>query len=75
MMLQRKSISVELRVIIFLTFIEEAMKKLLDKINKEDIANENDNQIFESKLADILAKYKVNNSAFKVEVLNLHKEL
>ncbi len=51
------------------------MKKLLEKINKEDIANENDNEIFESKLADILKKYKVNNSAFKVEVLNLHKEL
>jgi len=32
-------------------------------------------EVFERKLEEILNKYKVNNEAFRIEVLHLHKEL
>ena len=46
------------------------MKKLLNKMNKNEEAAESE---FENKLEQILNRYKIQNEAFKAEVLNLHR--
>jgi hypothetical protein len=52
---------------------EEAMKKLLEKMNQEGHESTAKDEAFEKNLDAILTKYKVSNQAFRVEVLHLHK--
>ena len=49
------------------------MKKLLEKMNQEGYESNEKDEAFEKNLDALLAKYKVSNQAFKVEVLHLHK--
>lgn len=53
--------------------LEQAMKKLLEKMNEEGFETSAKDEAFERNFDAILAKYKVSNQAFRVEVLNLHK--
>lgn len=51
------------------------MKRLLEKVEKEEEDNESNAEEFERKLNDIMRRYKINNEALISELVNLHRDL
>ena len=51
------------------------MKRLLEKVEKEEEDNESNAEEFERKLTDIMKRYKIHNDALTSELVNLHRDL
>ena len=51
------------------------MKKLLEKVEKEEADNETNAEEFERKLKDIMRRYKIDNEPLAAELVELHREL
>lgn len=51
------------------------MKRLLEKVEKEEEDNESNAEEFERKLTDIMKRYKIHNEALTSELINLHRDL
>lgn len=52
---------------------EDTMKKLLKKVELEEIDRESNLEEFERKLRDVMKRYKLENEALASEIVNLHK--
>lgn len=55
--------------------LEEMMKKMLEKIDAEEADNESNMEEFERKLADIMRRYRIDNSALASEIASLHRDI
>jgi len=51
------------------------LKKLLEQVENEELDKATNTQRFESKLVEIMQRYKIANSALQAEIANLHREL
>ena len=51
------------------------MKKLLEKVEKEEADNESNAEEFERKLHEIMRRYKIENQSLASEILNLHRDM
>lgn len=51
------------------------MKKLLDQVESEELDKSNNTQRFESKLSEIMQRYKIENESLKAEIAHLHRDL
>ena len=51
------------------------MKKMLEKIDAEEADNESNMEEFERKLADIMRRYRIDNSALASEIASLHRDI
>lgn len=51
------------------------MKKLLEQVEAEDLDRATNTQKFETKLDEIMKRYKIDNASLKAEIAYLHRDL
>jgi hypothetical protein len=51
------------------------LKKLLEQVEAEDLDRATNTQKFETKLDEIMKRYKIDNASLKAEIAYLHRDL